>query len=53
MKYKILLDYGSEGHSFTKEEYETVNEAVKAAVADHSYTKFLIVVVIDWQAQAV
>lgn len=50
MKYRILFDYTSEGHSFHDGEFETVDEAVKAALAFNSCHQFLIVSVIDWKA---
>lgn len=50
--YKIIHDYGGyEGMKFYDDkEYSTVAEAVKIAVDCGSYTKFLIVKVIDWEA---
>lgn len=54
-KYCILFDYHSEGFSFATEgdvpgEYETVAEAVKAAIDKNYATPFLIVQVIEWEA---
>lgn len=51
-KYKIIFDYGTyEGMKFWDDkEYETVDEAVKEAIAINSFTKFIIVKVIDWEA---
>ena len=51
MKYRILIDYGSEGHSFHGEEYETLDEAVKEAIAFNSAHAFIIVHVVDWKAE--
>lgn len=60
-KYRILWDYRTEGHTFHniyekgKEgkiaEYETVEQAVKEAIALNYSTPFLIVQVIDWEAK--
>lgn len=50
-KYKILIDYGSEGMKFwSDEEYETVDEAVQNAIAINSAFPFLIVRLIHWEA---
>jgi hypothetical protein len=49
-KYKILFDYGSEGHQFQDEEFDTVAEAVKHAVDLNYSTRFKIVKIIDWEA---
>jgi len=51
MKYKILFDYRSEGYSFHDGEYNTVQEAVKEAIALNYSTPFLIVIVVDWEAK--
>lgn len=50
-KYKILFDYRSEGYKFQDEEFETVTQAVKHAIDLNYSTPFLIVQVIDWEAQ--
>lgn len=51
MKYKILFDYQSEGLHFNGDtEYDTVDEAVKAALASGNPSTFLIVHVVDWKA---
>lgn len=49
MKYKILFDYGSEGLKFHEGEFDTIDEAVKKAIS--YYTKFLIITIINWEAQ--
>ena len=51
MKYRILWDYGSEGHSFHDKEFDTVGEAVKEAFGLKYCSPFLIVQVIDWEAR--
>jgi hypothetical protein len=49
MKYKIMFDYGSyEGYKLEDPEFETVDEAIKHAVAMNYSTPF-IVVSIHWQ----
>ena len=52
MKYRIMFDYGMhEGKQFLDEvEYDTVDEAVKEAIACNSAFPFIIVSVIDWKA---
>ena len=57
-KYRILHDWGSEGHGFYEDkqrgisgEYETVAEAVKAAIELNYSPKFLIVEIVEWEAQ--
>lgn len=49
--YKILIDYGSEGWKFNEGEYETLDSAVKVAIAFNSVFPFLIVKVINWEAK--
>jgi hypothetical protein len=53
MTYRILLDFGAyEGMKFADEsEYETVDDAVKAALADNHCVRFLVVQVVDWKAE--
>ena len=48
-KYRVLVDYGTENFAFLDGEYETVDEAVKAATKN-SYTPFTIVKIINWKA---
>lgn len=48
MKYRILYDYGSGGRSLSKEEYDTIDEAVKIAIG--GYSDFLIVTIVYWEA---
>ena len=52
MKYKILFDFGSEGFQFEKEEFDTVEKAVKQAIDLTKYycSPFLIITIINWQA---
>ena len=50
-KYRILWDYGNCGYTFSSGEYETVEQAVKEAIALNYSTPFLIVQVIDWEAK--
>ena len=53
MKYRILFDFGStEGFKFEKEEYDSIDAAVKKAIdLSISYcSRFLIVNIIDWAA---
>jgi hypothetical protein len=52
MKYRIIHDYGAyEGMKFYNDvEYDTVDEAVKAALAVNYGTPFLIVHVVEWSA---
>jgi hypothetical protein len=57
MKYKILVDYGSEGRSFIGsddregKEFDTVDEAIKFAIGYTTSSHFDIVQVIDWEAK--
>lgn len=51
MKYRILFDYGSyEGLKFAEGDYETVDDAVRAAVGLNYSTPFIIVT-INWTPQ--
>lgn len=51
-KYRIMFDYGNyEGMKFQDGEYATVKDAVKEALSLNYSTPFLIVRVIDWEAQ--
>ena len=50
MKYKILVDFGPEGFKFEKEEFDTLDEAVKMAVHLYYCHTFLIVNIVDWKA---
>ena len=52
MKYKILLDYGSEGYRLEKTEYDVLDNAVKIAVdlTRSHCSQFLIISIIDWEA---
>jgi hypothetical protein len=45
MKYKIMFDYSSEGYKLEDSEFDTVDEAVKHAVALNYSTPFIIVAV--------
>ena len=49
-KYRILFNYHTEGFSFEDESYETVSAAVKAAMDKNYATPFLIVQIIEWEA---
>jgi hypothetical protein len=48
--YKILFDNHSDGYSFEKEEFETVEKAVKHALGLDRSSPFLIIKIIDWMA---
>lgn len=49
---RVLHDYGAyEGMKFYEGEFETVDAAVKAALASGYGTPFVIVDVIDWSAE--
>ena len=51
MKYKILFDYGAhEGFKFQDEEFETIDEAIKHAVA-LNYSIPFIIVSIHWKPE--
>lgn len=59
MKYRILIDYHSEGMKWASSndkestilEFETVDEAVKAALSHYSFgNPFLVVQMVDWEA---
>ena len=50
-KYKILRDYSSENFVFDDEEFETVDSAVKHALASGYSSPFLIVRIINWEAK--
>jgi hypothetical protein len=53
VKYRVLFDYGMDGHKFLTDghsqpvEYDDITEAVRAAIGYH--TDFLIVQVIAWK----
>lgn len=48
-KYRILYDYGAvEGNKIDDEEYDSVDEAIKAAVAKNYCTIFRIIS-IEWE----
>ena len=54
--YKVLFDYGSSGRSFLGDDnegavFETVDEAVKAAFDFRSTSTFIIVKVVEWNAE--
>lgn len=51
--FRILYDWGTEGHSFYDGVYESVDGAVKAAFANNFGSKFIIVKVIDWEVKEV
>ena len=48
MKYKILYDYGMEGNQLDDSEHDTVEDAVKHAVAQNYATQFRIIS-IHWE----
>ena len=52
MKYKILVDYHTEGWQFSDGEFETIDEAVKSVIGGLG-NPFLIVQVVDWEAREV
>lgn len=49
-QYHILFDYGSEGYSFWDDGHDTLDEAVKFAIELGTGSKFLIVKIINWEA---
>lgn len=49
---RVLVDYGIEGWKFTDGTFETVDKAVKFAFESNLCFKFIIVDVIEWEAQA-
>ena len=51
MKYRILHDFGTEGHSFFPDEFNSVADAVIAAIKLNYSTPFLIVQIIEWEAK--
>lgn len=51
MKYRILIDYGTEGYSLHNDEHETVNDAVVAAHLMNYGNRFLVIQIIDWEAK--
>lgn len=51
MKYKIIVDYRTEGWSFENEAFNTVDEAVKHIMSRNYGNPFLIVQVINWEAK--
>lgn len=51
-KYKVLIDYYTEGFRFEDEGFETVDDAVHHGSNNTSYP-FLIVKVIDWKAEGI
>ena len=50
VKYRILYDFGSEGFRFEKEEFDSINDAVKKAIETNNYVPFLIITIVDWKA---
>jgi hypothetical protein len=48
--YKVLIDYGTDCHSFMDETFETIDAAVKAALSYACGSKFYIVQIINWEA---
>jgi hypothetical protein len=50
MKYEILRNYGTEGFKFDDPEFDTVDEAIKHAVASNFCTPFYIVSV-HWKPE--
>ena len=51
-KYRILIDYGSEGFKFFDESgFESLDEAVKTAQTNNYGNQFSIVTIIDWKAE--
>ncbi len=53
MKYKVLIDYGSEGMKFMDGEFGSVAIAVKEAIAYNSAFSFQIVQIVDWEAKEI
>lgn len=51
--YQILFDWGTEGFKFEGGEFGSVEAAVKHALGLNYNTKFLIVKVIDWEANEI
>ena len=51
MKYRILYDYGREGHYLSEEEYGTIDLAVKIAIEHQD--NFLIITIVDWEAVSI
>lgn len=53
MKYRVLIDYHTEGWRFHDEGegYDTIDAAVKEGIANSYGHPFLVIQVIDWQAR--
>ena len=50
-KYRILWDYGGyEGMKFHEKDFDTVDEAVKEASSQSYSARWLIVRVVEWEA---
>ena len=57
-KYKILIDYGSEGRKYfgeTREgdDFDSVDEAVQTAIKYSSCSPFQIIKIVDWEAKEI
>lgn len=50
MKYYILRDHGSEGYTIDDRKYVNINDAVKDAIKGNYCNAFLIIQIIDWEA---
>ena len=53
MKYRLLYDWGSDGHKFQDEVFDSVDLAVKHAMKLGYGTNFMIVSIIPWEADIV
>lgn len=56
MKYKVLIDYGSDGRSYLGDDrngknFDSIDEAVKEAIGYTTGSDFQIVQIIDWEAK--
>ncbi len=51
MKYKVLVDYYSEGFKFEDKEFDSVNEAVHYGVSMVTSSPWLVVSIIPWRAE--
>lgn len=51
MKYRILRDNYSDGYRLEDGEYDSVDQAVKAALKSGYSAPFLIIQITNWQAK--
>jgi len=51
--YKILVDYGHDGWRFQDEKFLSVGDAVKYASENVFYNKWLVVLIINWEAKEI